>query len=444
MFSKIKNSSKYLSVLSALLVLSGCGSSDNTGDNSIDPGADQLVSATVIDNVPSEVMLEIVKANIDANATNAFGYRAVKIVYNTKGQNDEDVKASGLLVIPVASDDYKAYLASVGKAFSVSMVCDNHGTIFKNDEAPTSVEIQNGLPDSNVATVISGYAGFAAILPDYIGYGESNDVTHPYIMKKASAQASLDMIKASMKFMSENDITLNYQLFISGYSEGGYVSMALAQKVQEEFADRVNLMGVAPMAGPYNVEDLADVELDANHIMVYPAFLAYLSDSYSYYYDDINLEDMVNETNTTMFHSLFDGSKSSVEIHMALGLTTNYGFASYPANALFKDSFINDYQNNVNSPIRVRFQENATDNWTPHTKLNIIQCTDDEIIPFSQSQNLYEKLVEKEADVTLTPIPTALIPEASADNPFVHGRCASTAYGAALTWFNAIRLGEIK
>jgi len=444
LLNTIKNSSKYLGILSVILMLSACGNSGNTGDNNIDTGADQLISAQVIDNVPPEIMLKIIKANIDQNATNAFGYRAVKIIYNTKGQNNEDIKASGLLIVPSVSAEYKAYLASIGKSFSVSMVCDNHGTIFKDDEAPTNVEVMNGLPDSKIGIVISGYAGFAAILPDYIGYGESNDIAHPYIMKEASAQASLDMIKASMKYMDNNDITLNYQLYISGYSEGGYTAMALAEKVENSFSDRVNLMGVAPMAGPYNVEALGDIEIDADHIMIYPAFLAYLSDSYSYYYDDLNLENIVNTTDTNMFHSLFDGTKSGIEIQMSLGLTTNYGFASYPASTLFQESFINDYKNNVNSSIRVRFQENATDNWIPHSKFNLIQCVDDEIIPFSQSKDTYAKFLKNGVDVTLTPIPTELIPPASKEAPFVHARCASVAYGAAITWFNAIRLGEIK
>jgi dienelactone hydrolase len=204
---------------------------------------------------------------------------------------------------------------------------------------------------------MSGYAGFAGIFPDYIGYGSSNSTAHPYMLKKSSARASLDMIKASMKYMSDNGVVLNYQLYISGYSQGGYNAMALAQYVENNF-DGVDLKGVAPMAGPHDLEALANIELNATHTMVYPAFLGYLADSYSYYYDDINLSDVVVETNTTMYHTLFDGSKKNVEIQGALGLTTNGGFGAYTADKLFKSSFINDYQNNINNIIRQKFQEN--------------------------------------------------------------------------------------
>ncbi|MDQ7066774.1 MAG: lipase family protein [Sulfurimonas sp.] len=76
---------------------------------------------------------------------------------------------------------------------------------------------------------MTGLAGFASINPDYIGYGASNSVAHPYMLKKASARSSVDMIKASMKYMQDNGIAINHQLYISGYSQGGYTAMALCR-----------------------------------------------------------------------------------------------------------------------------------------------------------------------------------------------------------------------
>jgi predicted esterase len=290
---------------------------------------------------------------------------------------------------------------------------------------------------------MSGYAGFAAIYPDYIGFGDSNDTVHPYILKKAAARASLDMIKASMNYMESNGVVLNNQLYITGYSEGGYNAMALAQSVESELTS-VNLMGIAPMAGPYNIEDLGNIEINASHTMMYPAFLGYLADAYAYYNSDLDLSDIVVETNTTKFHNLFNGENNSTVIHSELGLTVNSGFGYYKANALFKDSFIADYQDNVNSVIRQKFIENNLDNWTPRSKMNLIHCIDDEIIPFSESNNTYNKFKASGADVILTGIPTAyLSQQVDATHPFVHANCGPEAYGAAVTWFNAIRNGDI-
>lgn len=442
MLKNIQKISLSLALLSSLAFFAGCGI-DNTGKNIV---GNNLVSAEIIDNIDASTMLSVVQLAIDSSATNAFGYKAVKITYNTKNQNDENVVASGLLVIPNATAAYQTYLASLGKGFSVSMICDNHGTIFTDAQAPSNVEVKDGLPNYPLAVSMTGYAGFAGIYPDYIGYGESSDENHPYMLKKASARASLDMIRASQRYMTDNNIVFNSQLYISGYSQGGYTAMALAEEIETNNNDEFTLMGVAPMAGTYDLKALGDIELDASHTMVYPAFLAFLADSYSQTYADINLNDVVNTTDLTLYHSLFDGSKSAAEIHASLGLTTNYGFGAYTADSLYKISFIDDYQNNLNTgaTLQARFTENSTSNWTPKTKMNLIHCIDDEIIPFNMSQKAYDSFMENGSnDVTLTPIPTAIIDEATASSPFVHGRCATTAYGAAVTWFNAIRQGDI-
>jgi len=443
----IKNSSKYFIALTMIVLLSACGTDGNTGENSVESGSTQFVGATVVEDVNTSTMLQVIKAKIDVNATNAFGYKAVKITYNTVGQNDEPVVASGLLVIPTASEAYKAYLASLGKSFSVSMICDNHSTIFTDAEAPTNVEVTNGLPDYSLAVLMTGYAGFAAILPDYIGYGVSNDKAHPFMLKKASSRASVDMIKASMKYLEDAGVLINYQLYISGYSQGGYNAMALAQSVEDGAINNVNLEGVAPMAGPHDLEALGNIELNASHTMVYPAFLGYIADSYAYYNDDLNLSDLVVMTDTSLFHTLFNGSYINVAIHVGLGLangTTDLGFLTHTANELFKDSFISDYQNNLNNGIRKKFIENKSySNWTPRTRVNLVHCIDDEIIPFSMSQNAYAELSATGANVTLSPIPSSYIPAATPTDPFVHSRCGNTAYGAAVKWFDAIRQGNI-
>ncbi len=442
----MKNASKYIIALSTAALMSACGVDGNTGENSVEDGSSQLISGTVIDDVNASVMLQVIQSSIDANATNAFGYKAVKISYMTVGQDDEAVKASGLLVIPTATEAYKEYLASAGKAFSVSMICDNHGTIFLNSEAPTKVEVTDGMPNYPLAISMTGFAGFAGIYPDYIGFGDSNTTVHPYILKKAAAQNAVDMIKASMKYMQDNGIVLNHQLYVTGYSEGGYNAMATAQSIENGAISNVNLMGVAPMAGPYNVEDLADRELDASHTMVYPAFLGDLAYSYAHYYGDVNLEDIAIPT-LAQFQLAFNGYNDTVPIHVILGLangTTDYGFYTHTADALFKSSFITEYQNNVNNVMRQKFIENNLDSWTPKSKMNFIQCLDDEIIPFSESNNTYNLFKSKGANVTLTGIPTSsLSQQQDATHPFVHGNCGREAYGAAVQWFDDIRQGRI-
>ena len=453
MIKAIQKSIKYLLALSLVVFVSACGVDGNEGENSVEDGSSELVSAIVLKDINDSYMMNVLVA-ADLNKTNAFGYqnafgyKSVKITYNTVGQDNKPVVASGLLVIPTISEQYKASLASIGKSYSVSMICDNHGTIFTNAQAPTNVAQQTFYP---LALPMVGLAGFAGIYPDYVGFGDSNTTVHPYILKKAAARNAVDMIKASMNYMQEHGTVLNHQLYITGYSEGGYNAMATAQSIENGALPNVNVMGVAPMAGPYNVEDLANRELNATHRMAYPAFLADLGYSYTHYYNDVNLSNIAVPT-LGQFQLAFNGLNDTVPIHIILGLgaidangtVTDYGFYTHTADELFKDTFISDYQNNVNNLMRQKFVENSLDNWTPKSKMNLIQCLGDDIIPFSESNNTYNKFKAAGADMTLTGIPTSILKQQQdAKHPFIHANCGREAYGAAVTWFDNIRQGNI-
>jgi len=428
-------------IVGIAIIFSGCGGSGNSGANAV---GNNFVSAEVLDEIDAATMLTYVKG-IKPDATNAFAYKAVKITYKTQNKDGDNVNASGLLVIPTPTDAYVAYLASVGKSFSISAIADNHGTIFLDSEAPTNVQkVQHVYP---TALLTTGLAGFALIAPDYLGYGDSKGETHPYIMKD-SAQASLDMIRASVRYMTDNHILFNGQLYLSGYSEGGYITMALAKDIQENYSSEFKVMGVAPMAGPYDVEALATASLQLNTPMVYPAFLAEIASSYSKYYADINLGDLVVKPEVFQSVNLFGGDYDTVPIHVALGLadgTTDYGFSTHLANELFNDSFITDYQTNSNNLTKQKFIENSVDDWLPQAKMNLIHCVDDEVIPFAISaQKTYDTFISNGATtVILSPIPTSMIPVQTASTPFVHQRCGSVAYGVAVNWFVGIRSGDI-
>ena len=444
----VKKSIKLFFAISFVaLIFSSCGDIENSGDNTI---GNNLVSSEVLQDVNSSTNLYYIKVSgIDVNATSAFAYRVVKIIYNTKDEQNNDVKASGVLVYPVVNKAFLDYFKQVkGKNFSISTILENHGTIFTNDEAPSNSIKTPGTGDQGLAVLMTAKAGFAVAMPDYLGYGESNDKPHPYILKKSSARVSIDMLRASTRYMNDNNILLNGQVYISGYSEGGYVAMATAKEIEENYSDEFNLKGVAPMAGPYDVKGLANRELDANRTMEYPAFLAFLASSYSLNYDSLDLKDILvkatNDANVSMINNLFNGNNNSTVIQVSLGLTNYGGYKVYKANSLFKDSFINGYKNNMNNLFKKIAEKNSVYDWKPKGKMNLIHCIDDEIIPFSMAQTAYNTFIQNGDDnttITLTPIPTSYIHH---DGLFIHGDCGSTAYGVAVSWFDKIRSGDIK
>jgi len=433
----IRKSSIAFALVSSLALFSGCGI-DNTDENTVS-GEKEFVKGIELVDLNDSYMLGVLRAN-DLNKTNpfgyenAFGYKSVIIHYNTEDENGEDVVASGLLVIPTISERYKNSLASIGKDYSVSMICDNHRTIFTDAEAPSNVA-QSTLYPQSVSMV--GLAGFAGIYPDYLGYGVSNKKTyHPYLMKDVSAESSLDMIKASIYYMEQNGILLNYQLYVSGYSQGAHVAMALAEEIEDDF-DTVNLKGVAAMAGPYFVSSFGDATLKSDANMSVPAFMAYVSDSYSAAYEDVALKGMVVEEKVATFDGLFNGDNNMTVIQTNLGLPMGA-----PSTMLFDSNFIADYESSgVNHPLSQRFLENNVGSFTAQTKMNIIHCDNDDVVPVLMAYGVTQ-LLESQNSLDVN---QSIISGVTAGLPYgsVHGNCAIPAYEKTLGWFDDIRQGKI-
>src|SRR5688572_22752894 len=106
---------------------------------------------------------------------------------------EKTVKASGLLLVPLGTNE-PAPLISV-----------QHGTSFSKDEAPTAS------PYTGMELFAS--AGYIVLMPDYLGYGSSSEIFHPYYDKAYSALAVIDMITASKEFLLREKIGFNDKLF---------------------------------------------------------------------------------------------------------------------------------------------------------------------------------------------------------------------------------------
>ncbi|GAB2590043.1 hypothetical protein GCM10027190_43670 [Spirosoma areae] len=165
------------------------------------------------------------------------GISVVKLVYKTKNWDGSDIQASGLLLLPTTTD-------------AVPMISQQHGTIFSDADAPS-----NFGPGSEAYQVSAIFAsiGYIIACPDYIGFGESRNLPHTYEHRASLAQASLDMLRASREYISDNPaIKWDSRLYLTGYSEGGFATMSLYKKMQEEAPAEFNLRGVSCGAGAYD------------------------------------------------------------------------------------------------------------------------------------------------------------------------------------------------
>jgi pimeloyl-ACP methyl ester carboxylesterase len=416
----------------------GCGDIKNENDNIV--GENLLLTAesfNPIVDIPKEVLQAGFDAQAQATGTEAqkalLGIKSYKINYMTTDESGKKVKASGLITVPALTAEFIAgYKQQSGKDFTLSIVSDQHGTIFLSSEAPTKIA-ENGTP-TRLSTSISGAALFMTVQPDYLGYGDSNG-SHPYLLEKSSASVTVDMIKASIAFANKAGLPINGQVFLSGYSEGGYVTMAAAKEIEKNHPD-INLMAIAPMAGPYDLNVtgmgiLAPQGANFDTNMSRPDFIGGIVNSYAQA-NNFDLETILNDPFATTLPTLYDAKHSGEEIRAEL---TN------SIQDFFLPSYRMDFLTNPNNALKQAFVDNTPLDWTPKTKVKLLHCTNDGVISPVLSQIAYAKLTANgSTSVELELIDT--IP----DNvlPSVHVICGSQTYKSAITWFSKIRTGEIK
>lgn len=397
----------------------GCGELDQ-------PSNEKVVGGEVVVDLSGDTIKSSLIAaqtpGVDAETT-VYGYKAYKIPYTTTDEEGNSVEVSGLMVVPTGLPDI------VYTTLGLSVVSDSHGTIFSNAEAPTEIASFTNSADGS-AIILTSLGGFVTLQADYIGFGDSIDHSHPFVLKKSLTNATVDFIDASKQFAEDNAINLNGQIFLTGYSEGGYAALATLERMESEGVIPVTM--AAPMAGPYDVNRTAFGVLSQPTLAV-PSFMANVGYSYALAYDE-DLASVINEPYASKLETLFDGSKARSEIDPELTTVTT------GLDGLFNPIFINDFFTNPNNWFRQAVVENNVHTWAPQTTVKLVHCQGDDVIPFGIAQiaegtmNAYGA-----ADVSIVPVEVVL----GLPDPVGHSACGPMAYSVTTNIFAQTRAATI-
>ena len=413
----MKSIVKTVRVVAPLLLILGCGEIEQPSNETIKGGE------VVVDFSATQMKQTLISKGFADENTTVFGYKAYKIPYTTTDEEGNEVEVSGLFVIPTGMPE------SI-KQIGLSMVSDDHGTIFANADAPSVIASNNGTPDGS-SIILSALGGFATLQPDYIGFGDSYQKHyHPFILKKSLANCTIDFIKAVKTFATENSIKLNNQLFLTGYSEGGYASMATLQKIEAD--GELSVTMAIPMAGPYDLNRTAFGVLSQPKLSV-PSFMANVAYSYAKAYDK-KLSTILNQPYANKLPALIDGSRARDLIDPELSYDTT------GESGLFNPIFIGSFFADSNFWFRKAMVENSVHAWVPQTPVRLVQCQGDDVIPFVISEITQKTMKAMGAtDVELVPVEPTL----GLDYNVTHSDCGHLAYRVTTNIFSSIRKATV-
>ncbi len=424
---------RLLSAVVIAVLMSGCGASVS------EPKDDNIKGGELVVDFPADLLkrslIEKGLLDADSNAT-VFGYRGYLIEYDTTNEKGEKVKASGLMVVPTASglDSEGKQKLEYMKSKGFSIVSDDHGTIFANENAPTVKASMQNVPDGSPIMLTSLF-GFVTLQPDYIGFGTSANEYHPYLLKHSSASATEDFIKAVQAFAKANKIPLNHQVYLTGYSEGGYVALATLQKMESE-GEIVTY--AAPMAGPYMMDRMAQAVLSMDSVS-HPSFMADVAYSYALTYNK-PVSELIQSPYDSMLDNLFNGEMSIDEIDAALPHQLS------GEGGLFTDEAVNGVlAGDSDYWFYGALQKNSPAYWGPKTPTRFIHCMGDDVIPYSMStatvsvmQTLYGA-----SSVNVIPVEPTITGNENTELRLGHSECAIPAYYVVGTLFANIRKATI-
>lgn len=375
-----KNSSGIFLLLVGLILL-GTSCSDDT--NEVPPRVVLMEATKVLTRTAGELKTFINASSIDLDA-NVLQYdvEIFKVKYKTKYKNSE-VVASGLVVLPKTNDD-------------VSMVSFQHGTIVEKEDAPTLSPINS---TSLILYAALSSAGFITVIPDFIGFGESGNIFHPYYVEEATATAVIDNLKAAREWAREKKVNFNKQLFLAGYSQGGYATMATHKAIETTTIDGFDLIASFPASGGYDIKGMQEY-MFAQDTYEEPYYMAYVALSYQSYYDwpFDRIGDFFQEPYASSIPALFNGVNSSGTINSQL----NENVAD-----LIKAEIISGIDSDPQYAYLVAaFNENSLLDWTPAIPMFMYHGNADITVPYQNSIDTYNQLISNGASSSIVTFTT--------------------------------------
>jgi hypothetical protein len=238
------------------LVLAGCGGSATNTDAGAVPGRGTLLKnpPDLAITVSAPAMLLELAGLPDLQLLSIAGNPVCDVAvyhlqYRTVGGSNESTTASGALMVP---------FGGAAKCHgSRPIVLYAHGTTTDRDFNIASLHDK---PNGEGLAIAALFAtqGYIVVAPNFAGYDSSTLPYHPYLIADQQSKDMIDALAAARRSLPTAAAATTRddgRVYITGYSQGGYVAMATHRAMQ---AAGMAVTASAPMSGPYALAAFVD------------------------------------------------------------------------------------------------------------------------------------------------------------------------------------------
>lgn len=456
-------------VICCSFLLSACDNGSSSSERA-NPTRGKIVSATLERQLGLD---ELTQLNATANLISKYPVKVYNIIYETIDPFGEPHQASGTLAVP-----------QTDKSMVLPVLSYHHGTML-NRFVLDDPQFQMLIP-------LAASAGFVALAPHFLGH-EVSDIPHPYVHEESLASAGLDLHRAAENFAKQQSFEVSNQLYIMGYSEGGYAAMSLYKDIQLNHADEFSVKAAAPGAGPYDLSGtMVDVMLSEAEYSN-PFYLPYLLFGYNYIYkiyesssdyikdesymfvldsldqltaagmpaahiqaiDTIRghefgseqallaaVETVIGAEALSIYHAIIleqgrhDWAKTIDQIFTGERSTIGSANRKFPARPIMimRDEVLENFTTNENHPFRIHLKENDLTDWVPESPTRMFHCVEDEQVNIENSRLTYNIFLENGASPAISSLDERNYRKANGD-AFSHAECAEPIIIESFLWF---------
>ena len=345
-----------------VLTLSACGGGDSPSTPSpLVPGvanAGQLKDATPINTVTLADLTAAVGAAGSKlpGAVPRYAVTSWRLTYMTSDGFGREVLASGLVSVPVKPDGARSPVLSY-----------QHATIYKDAQAPSNQVAATEPP------VVLASLGFIVVAADYVGYGASRGSQHPYLLSTPTAAVVMDLLTAARTWRQTQGVADNRQLFMLGYSEGGYTTLAAHRAMQASASPHLTqLVASVPGAGPYHVGVTLDAQLQR-----------------------------VRDESTALAALVSPGrlSKLGTTVRDEVRRLILRLVIPDDADVTFQSTFLDNFLADDTSAIE---RDSNVHDWKPEAPVRMFHGRDDQTVPYAASTRTLQAMQARGAGTTVT------------------------------------------
>lgn len=297
--------------------------------------------------------------------------KVIEIVgtYPSVDGNWDSIRLSGKVMLPKEGKPKRMVLVS-------------HYTVGSNAEAPSNCFSLEG---------ILVQQGYGLIIPDYLGYGITSHMVHPYLVMDLTARNVVDMYLAVRPWLEAvGRAPENPEIILMGYSQGGANTMAVQHLIEMEYAydthpQRIDIHRVFAGGGPYDVKatyerfvitDTADYPV-AVPLVVQGMILGNKL--------QIQMSDMMQGWLCEKMDPWINSKKyCTSQLNAMIGTKVSHELLTKEAMDQKSDKVAELYKAmNANSIISY--------NWQPNAPVYMMHSMDDETVPYANAANAKNK-----------------------------------------------------